>query len=44
MTLPFDHSDELDLQFSRPESSIHDHDIDFCVTTVAWVDLPIVTG
>ena len=60
MTLPFDHTDDLDLDLEvsefevalsqewhgrltwneECESSIHDHDIDFSVTMVGWMDVP----
>ena len=59
MTLPFDHTHDIDLEVSTSEyeiasgmgwlvdmewkgyeSSIHDHDIDYCVTMVGWVGVP----
>ena len=30
----------IDIDQKGCESSIHDHDIDFCVTIVGWVDVP----
>ena len=30
----------VDMEWKGYESSIHDDDTDFCVTMVAWVDIP----
>ena len=30
----------VDIERKGCESSIHDHDIDFCVTMVEWVGVP----
>ena len=31
---------QFDMEWKGCESSIHDHDIDLCVTMVGWVDVP----